>query len=313
VRRHQIIYYFVLFNILLNFGCVKEEEPIETFDSYVNKIQPGDIIVANGANDTVVLLDEDGRYKDTIITGSTSAALSFPALAWDDLNKQVLISYDHTTATLDKITGVSLLDLQLSTVISNSNLTGTMPGVARLTNGELVVLEGTTTAEKFTSAGVRSGAPFMNATLIANTTDIAPMPSGDFVVCSSNAANTVRTYNSSGTLLNTATSVTPAPTLGAAVAASGCAVGPNGEIAIVFSGTTDGVRLFNSTLTTGTWNFIDTNVFVTPTKIAFKSNGNMLVLDTTFNHIVEISSTGSLVRTFGSDFLATPLAILVVP
>lgn len=300
--------------VLLTFltSCLlKNESPIGSSSNDVNLIQSGDIIVTNAGNDTIVLLDEDGSYKASLVDSQSDAALIYNGLAYDTANDQILYVNDHTTAFYDAVKAISLYDGATSTVISNSNLTGTMPGLARLTGGELLVLETTTTAEKFLANGTRSGAPFI-ATLTATVADVNPLSTGGFVTCSSGTANTVRTYNAAGVVQATATSAAPVPSLGA-LASTSCVQDSTGQIIVAYSGATDAVRVYNSTMSTTVWTFTDTNVLTTPGKLAVKSNGNILVTDTAFNHIVEISAAGALVRVIGGAVLSTPNNILVVP
>ena len=300
-----------LFTLLLMTSCLTKEDPTETHGSSVNLIKSGDIIVANTGNDTIMHLDEDGEFIEALIDSSTDPSLIFNAIAWDDSLDQLLVAYDSTVATSDKIIGISLWDGTVSTVLSNSNLTGTLTGVARLTNGSLVVLEGTTTMELFSIAGVRSGNPFSSA-ITANGVDVQPLSNGGYVVCSTGTANTVRTYSAAGVLAATATSALPLPTLGA-LAASSCKQNAAGQIIVAYSGATDHIRAYNSTLTTIAWTFNDANVLATPGKIAFRENGNILITDTGMNHIVELNSSGGFVRTIGGSVLTTPVSIVVVP
>lgn len=297
--------------LLLTSCILKDESPIESSSDEVNLIQSGDIVVTNAANDTIILLDSDGNYKDVLVDSQTDATLLFNGLAFDSVNEQLLYTHDSTTGALDAVKSISLFDGSVSTVISNSNLNGTLPGVARLTGGDLVVLEGTGTAEKFLANGTRSGAPFMT-TLTTTVADITKLSTGGFVTCSSGTANTVRTYNAAGAQQAMATSQSPLPTLGA-LAATSCSTDSSGRIIVAYSGATDAVRVYDSTMATVEWTFTDTNVLTTPGKLSVRSNGNILVLDTAFNHIVEISSSGALVRVIGGAVLATPSNIVVIP
>ena len=81
---------------------------------------------------------------------------------------------------------------------------------------------------------------------------------------------------------------------------------------MVYSGTVDAVRAYNSTLTTTLWTYIDTNTLVTPGKIAIRPNGNLLIADQNFDHLVELNSNGGFVGTIGGVGLSDPLNIAVV-
>lgn len=298
--------------IFLVASCVlNTESPIETSSDLVNLIQRGDIVVSNSGNDSIILLDSDGNYKDTLVSEQTSTTILFNGLAYDSINKEVLFNYDHTTAALDAVKAIDLYDGSVRTVISNSQLNGTLPGVARLTNGDLVILEGTNGAEKFDANGVRVGNPFLTG-LTTNIADVTRLIDGGMVICSSGTANTVRIYAATGGAATaTATSVSPGPTLGA-LASTSCTQGDDGTIYVAYSGGTDAVRAYSSNLSTVLWTFTDTNVLTTPGKLAVSASGTILVTDTAFHHIVEISSTGSLVRVIGGAALNVPNNIVVV-
>jgi hypothetical protein len=301
----------ILLSLLLSSCILKNESPLESSSSEGNLIQSGDIVVTNAGNDTIVLLHEDGSYKDTLVDSQSDTQLIFNGLAYDAIHKNILFTYDHLTAVYDAVKTIDLYDGAVNTLITNNNLQGTLPGLARLTGGDLVVLEGTNTAEKFLANGTRSGTPFL-ATLTTNVADITRLSNGGFVTCSSGTANTVRTYNAAGVVQATATSASPTPTLGA-LAATSCTQNSAGNIIVAYSGATDAVRMYNSSLSTVIWTFTDTNVLTTPGKISLRQNGNILITDTGFHHIVEIDPNGALVRVIGGAVLSTPNNIVVIP
>lgn len=297
--------------LLFSSACIlSSESPVETSSDDVNLIQRGDIVISNINTDSIVLLDENGVYKATLVDSQIDATLIYNGLHFDEVNNELLFIYDSTTAVLDAVKKIDLYDGTVTTVLSNSNLTGTMNALARLTGGDLLVTETTTTAEKFNSSGVRQGAPFIS-TLTATIADINPTITGGFIACSSGTANTVRTYTSAGVVQATATSAAPVPSLGA-LAATSCVQAADGTIYVAYSGATDAVRAYNSTMTTTLWTFTDTNIFTTPGKMALRENGNILVTDTGFHHIVEIDTNGALVQVIGGTVLNNPAHIAVV-
>jgi hypothetical protein len=310
----------LLIPLLIFSSCIlTDESPIETSSDAANLIQSGDIIVTNLSNDSIILLDSDGNYKDVLVDSQTDSTLIYNGLNYDTANNQILFVHDSTIALLDSVKAISLYDGTVSTVISNSFLTGVMPGLTRLTGGELLVLETTATAEKFLADNSRvggAGAAFMNATLTATVTDIASLSTGGFVACNTATAVTARTYTSAGVTVATATSALPVnaanATLGA-LGASSCIEDLTGQVIVAYSGATDAVRAYTSSLSAPVWTFADTNILTTPGKLAVKANGNILITDTAFNHIVELNSTGGLVRVIGGTVLAGPNNILVVP
>ena len=302
---------FVFPLMLLSSCLLKNESPIESSSDNANLIQSGDIVVANTGNDSIILLSSNGTYKTTLYDEATSGNV-FNALGYDTLNNQILWTYDHGTSLFDAVNAFALYDGAVSVVMSNSNLQGTLPGVARLTGGQLSVLEGATTLEQFTSAGVRVGNPLSSA-LITTTVDLNPLLTGGFIVCSNVTATTVRTYSAAGVLSATATSATPTPSLGA-LTATGCIQNASGQVIVAYSGATDYVRVYSSAaMTTVVWDFINQNVLTSPGKLAVRENGNILVTDTGLNQIVEISSAGAFVQVIGGSVLSVPNSILVVP
>lgn len=305
---------FILLSLLGLSSCLlTDESPLESNSNDVNLIQSGDLVVVNAGNDTIVLLDSEGTYKSVLFDSQTDGTLSFGGLAYDSINKKVLFTYDSTTAALDSVRSIDLFDGSSNVLISNANLTGTLPGLARLTGGELMVLEGTNTVEKFLSTGVRSGNPFL-ATLTTNVTDLSKLSTGGFVTCSTGTANTVRTYNAAAAIQATATSGTPVgvPALGA-IPATSCIEDISGNIIVSYSGATDAVRAYNSTLGAVLWTYTNTAHLTTPGKLSKRSNGNILITDTGFNHIVELDPNGVFVQIIGGSVLSTPSNIVVIP
>lgn len=301
-----------IITLFISSSCIiSSDSPIETSSNDVNLIQRGDIIVSNINTDSIVLLDSEGNFKETLVDSPIDNTLLLTGLHWDSVNEEVLYIHDSTTNTLDAIKAISLFDGSVRTVLSNNQLGAVLPALARLSAGDLLIVEQNSTAEKFNSSGVRQGAPF-TAALTATVADIAPLMSGGFVTCSSGTANTVRTYNLAGVVQATATSATPVPSLGALAATSCVQDQTSGVIYVAYSGATDAVRAYNSTLTTVLWTFTDTNVFTTPGRMSLRPNGNILVTDTAFHHIVEIDTNGALVQVLGGTVLNNPAHITVV-
>lgn len=301
----------VLILISLLSGCLlKDDSPVESSSDDVNLIQSGDIVIVNNNSDAILLLNSDGTYKEALVDSPTDATLLFGGVTYDRTNNQLLYLHDSTTNANDAVRAISLYDGEVSTYLTNSNLAGVLPGLARLTGGELVVLETTTVVEKFLADRTRI-TPF-TPTLTATVLDIRDLNDGGFMVCNNATTNSVRTFSVAGVTVATATSASPAPSLGA-LAPSGCDQGPNGNIAVVYSGATDSVRMYNSALSTISWTFSDNNVLTTPGRLSVGPNGHTYVIDTGFNHIVEIDENGSLVQTIGGTVLSGPAQILVVP
>lgn len=298
--------------LIISSSCIlSSESPVETSSDDVNLIQIGDIIVSNVNTDSIVLLDSEGNFKETLVDSPVDNTLLLTGLHWDNVNDEVLYIHDSTTNALDAVKAIDPYDGSVRTVLSNNQLGAVLPAVARLSGGDLLIVEQNSTAEKFNASGVRQGAPF-TAALTATVADIAPLTTGGFVTCSSGTANTVRTYNLAGVQQAMATSALPTPSLGALASTSCVQDQDSGVIYVAYSGATDAVRAYNSTLSTVLWTFTDTNVLTTPGKLSLRPNGNILVTDTGFHHIVEIDPNGALVQTLGGTVLNNPAHITVV-
>lgn len=185
---------FALLSLLL--GCVlKEDSPVESFNNAGNVIQSGDIVVINTPNDSILLLDRNGNYKSTLVNEADPASVILGGLNYDSVSKRILFTYDHATASLDELRGISLFNARVDTVLNNSFLTATntFGAPARLTNGDYLILETATTVEKFSSSFVRqtTTAPFSTAFLISANVQLEALSTGGFLACATGTANTV--------------------------------------------------------------------------------------------------------------------------
>lgn len=309
---------FLLF-VLILMACTSciltDESPIASTSDEVNLIQKGDIVVTNSGNDSVVLLNDDGSFKATLVDSQTDAAILYNALIYDSLNKTIIYNFDHTTNTFDAIRKLDAFEGESSTLLTNGNLNSTMQGLARLTDGGLIVLKNTTLIEKFNSLGQRVTVNFPLTFPTANTVDVASMINGQFMVCSSGTTNTVRTYTAAGVINVTPviTSAVPTPALAPASGASSCIQADDGTVYVVFPAT-PAVRAYNSTMTTTLWTYQDTNTLTAgqTSKITIRANGNLLIADRGYDHLVELTKDGAFVRTIGGVGLSDPLNIAVM-
>lgn len=296
-------------------SCIlSSDSPIESSSDEVNLVQKGDIVVTNSGNDSIVLLNDDGSFKATLVDSITDAAILFNALIYDTLNKTIIYNFDHTTNSFDAIKKLDLYEGEATTLISNGNLNSTLQGLARLTNGDLVVLKNTTLIEKFNALGQRVTVNFPLTYPAATTVDVAPMINGQFMVCSSSTTNTLRTYTAAGVINATpvVTSTSPTPAL-AASGMSSCIQAADGTVYVVYS-TIATVRAYNSAMTTTLWTYTDSNTLTAgqTSKIAIRSNGNLLIADRGYDHLLELTKDGAFVGVIGGVGLSDPLNIAVV-
>lgn len=305
--------YLTLFALTLFMqSCLVEKDPINTTDNDVNLIKSGDLIVSNTGNDTVVILDRDGNFKDYLYKSDfNDASVIYSALAFDSASKEILLGIDNSGTTVDRILSFNKYSMDRTTYLVDPNLNSTLPAVARAAGGTLLVGKTTNTVEKFSSGKTRVGAPFM-ATITANVSDVIALANGNFLTCSTGTVATVRTFTIAGVTVATATSALPTPTLGA-LPATGCAELSNGNIAVVYSGATDYVRIYNSALSVIVATYTaSTLALSTPGKATALSNGSVLVADSVLNQLIEVNQAGELVRTITGPF-AAPISVLSVP
>ncbi len=280
--------------------------PDETTDSATSGseedadcIVSGDIIVSNSGSDALVVLNSDGTFKN-IAYSVSSATENLYGVSWSALTGEILVVVDG----VDRVVAIDPVTCTNRTVIIDTNLTGTLRGVTQLTGGDILVSE-TSNIERFGSNGnrVTSGWPLAAQT---GATGLSALANGGFVHCSM-TADVVRTYNSSGTQVATRASGIVGTT-----DAMDCFVMADGSIATTWSGTSDTVSIYSSALAPVAL-YSNTAYLAAPGGIAQRANGNLLVVDRVYNTVVEITTAGALVTTFGQGLLSTPEYILVMP
>lgn len=262
------------------------------------------IIVASSLNQSVVLLDPEGRFvrELLVLDGSTTDAPT--GITLFDQNS-VLVAVDGVDRVVK--TFVDIGTTSAENFIINANLTGTLGHLARLVSGDILVVE-TSNVERFTSSGTRVTAGAWPKALQTTMTGIDPLPSGGFVACST-GTDVIRAYDDNGTQTATASSGIAGTT-----DVRDCAVAADGRVAAAFNGTTDTIRIYSSSsLAVTSCNYSDTTLLGDPRAIAFRPNGNLLAVDGTQNTIIEINSACAFVRTYSSSSLATPIDIKVIP
>jgi hypothetical protein len=288
---------------LLNISCSPEENTNSSTDGSeapVNCIVSGDIVVSNSGSDSLVVLNSDGTFK-TMAFNVPSATENLYGITWSALTGEILVAVDG----VDRVVAVDPVDCSNRTVVLDVNLTGTIRGITQLTSGDILISE-TNNIERFGSNGNRVAAGWPLAAQTA-ASGLSALSNGGFVHCST-TTDVVRTYSSTGVQAATRSSGIAGTT-----DAMDCFVMSNGQIVTTWSGTSDTVSIYTSTLTPVT-SFSNTAYLAAPGGIAQRANGgNLLVVDRTYNHIVEITTAGVLVGTFGSGLLSTPEFILVVP
>ncbi|WP_127714253.1 hypothetical protein [Halobacteriovorax sp. HLS] len=291
----QLLLLTMLFLIM---GCV--EEPIETFSNFV--VQPGDVVVTNITNDSVVLLDSTGNFKRVLYDVQNNVEVPY-GVGWKADTLEVLVAVDGA----DRVMAISAVDGSARALIQTPFLSGSIRGVAQLTDGSIIVAE-SNGVEKFDTNGNRITTGFPLTGGINNVENVYPKADGGFIVCA-RGGDVVRTYTAAGVLQNSTASG-----IGGTTDGYGCTELSDGTIATSWSGSTDTVSIYNSSLSSASATYNDTTTVPSPRGVAQLANGNLIVADATYHHIIEINpADGSFVGTFSSYGLSSPNQIYVIP
>lgn len=278
--------------------------PVGTGGSFSNYI-----VVGSAGSQTVTLLDPNGNVVRDLLRLDPTTTEEPRGFAMFD-SSRILISIEGgATAGVDRVMIVDL-NSDYSSAQNfhlSGNLSGTLFGVARLASGDVIVTE-TNAVERFLSNGNRvtsGGWPF---SLQTAGTGLAALSNGGFIHCST-GSDVVRAYNNAGTQTSTVASGIAATT-----DARDCAVSAGGLVGAAFNGTTDTIRVYStSALSSVVYSFSNLTILANPTALSFRPNGNVLAVDNTLGHIVEITSAGSLLTTYVPSAVNSPTAIMVVP
>lgn len=294
----------MFFVMMTQVGC---NPPADSFAT-LNESQgfSGHIIVANSLSKSVVLLNSEGAVVRSLAALDKTSA-EFPAgVGLYNNNREVLVTIEGGA---DRV-GKSTLDSGVfdQGFIINGNLTGTLRGITQLVGGDIIVTEGGA-IERFINPGLRqtTGWPITPVTGGATLRPVAS--TGGFIHCAY-TSDVIRVYSSTGT--QTATQVSG---IVGTTDAFGCGVSPENRVAVAWNGTTDTVRIYQDlTLTNGTASsYSNLTLLGNPQALDFLPNGNVIVADFTNNLLVEVSATGTLVRTIASPGVAGPISLVVVP
>lgn len=297
------------FLITLVFGCKQEPVPTSTPTATEpeNLIMPGDLIVVNMTSDSLLHFDSNGAYKG-VLYDVDNIGESIYDVAWKADTQEIMFTVNGSP----RVGAISVVDGTYRSLITNANLTGTLRGLTQIPGGDILVIE-TANVERFTTAGVRrtsvSGVTWPNTfSATAAPEQIVTTSNGELIICGSANINrfTVNAVRVGEAVVSAIVGTT---------AANGCVELDNGSIAVAFSGTTDTIRTVASGMTQASIASIysDLAVLASPHSLTKALNGNILTVDTVFNQIVELTSTGTFVRTLGGSLLGTPNSIFSVP
>ncbi|WP_372655135.1 hypothetical protein [Halobacteriovorax sp.] len=289
---------FTLLTTVLLLSC--NQDPIPTTSSFV--VTPGDIVVSNITNDSVVLYSSDGDFKRVLYDVQNNAEVPY-GVGWKHDTLEVMVAVDGS----DRVMGISAIDGSTRTIIQSASLSGSIRGVTQLVDGSILIAE-SNGVEKFTTDGVRVTDGFPINGGINNVENVFAKSDGGFIVCA-RGGDVVRTYQSDGTMDDSTASG-----IGGTTDGYGCTELDDGNIVTAWSGGTDTIAFYDSGLNDAGYSYNDSSTLPSPRGVAQLENGNIIAADATYHHLVEIdSTTGEFVGILASSGLSTPNQIVVIP
>lgn len=300
--------------IFLVVSCAKKPSDDSAEETGV-AFTSGDIVVSNAGSDAVLLFDSAGKFKRVLVSLDTTAGEAVTGIVLNKVTRQILVAVDG----VDRVLAVNQDDGEVSSFIINANLTGTIRGITQLVNGDILVVE-TSNIERFSSVGARrvtdvtDGSGTWPKALQTTGSEVSARADGGFVHCST-GADVVRTYGADAVQV-----ASVASGIAATTDVSSCVSAPSdAAVYAMFSGTTDTLRKLDPVTLATTWSYSNLTILSTPTGLGVRSNGNILALDSVFNHVVEVSAAGTLVGILEGndvdidDMLSSPQFIYVIP
>lgn len=284
-------------------------------------IASGDIVISNSGSKSLLLFSSSGSFKQVLGSLDNTSNEVYQGITKNSTTGHLLAVIDGTA---DSVQSFDISDGSLvGTFISNLNLTGNLRGITQLSGGDLLIVE-TNNVERFSSLGERR--TLVNSiawpqSLQTTGLGIEALSSG-FIHCSNGAAGTtdrVTIYTDDGAVSATATAAAPAPALAGTTGVNGCAADSSGAVYAMFVGAANSyLRKYSSDLSTVEWTYTSPTI-LNATGIAVRSNGTVLVLNSTLNHVVQVDADGGDSHVLQGDdvdlddLLSTPQFIYVVP
>ena len=250
-------------------------------------IQPGDIIISDNANNSVYHYDSTGKFIGILFTAQTGEVTY--GLSWNHLTNEIYISIDGA----DRIAAVKAIDKSIvDPQIATTTLNGVLRAVAVLSDGETIVTE-SNNIERFDRTNNRVvSAVWPQIGVGTGPYDINPTVDGGYIISFFNSSR-IDIHNADTTLRFRTLSSVPGT-----VRNYGTIEMSNGNIATVWNGATDTVIIYSPDLTTEILTYANPSILTDPRSIVQAANGNLLIVDGTLDHIIEITQSGDLVRTF---------------
>ncbi|MFN7729218.1 MAG: hypothetical protein ACK5P7_08685 [Bdellovibrio sp.] len=303
--------------VMFSTSCAKKPNDDVLGDVSTSVFASGDLVVSNAGSRTLLLFDTNGKFKRVLASLSNTAGEIYTGVVLNKTTGQLIVAVDGVS---DRLLAISTSGAESSYFI-DAQLTGTIRGLTQLVSGDILISE-TNNVERVSSAGtpvLRSplyGGQAWPKALQTTATGIDAMANGGFVHCST-GSDFLRTH------IDNPVGIAHVATVASGIAGTtdvmDCRSDSANNVYAVFSGTTDTVRKYPTNLASPTWSFSDLGILSTPSGMAVRADGRVLVLDTGFNHVVEISANGSTGAVMQGglvdidDLLNNPQFIYVIP
>lgn len=285
-------------------SCIKTNADLQSQDDLT--VKSDDIIVLSQGTRSVIQLDHNGQYIDTLYVAPTGSSLK--ALTWDRVNNRALVGYTYNATT--KIISITPSNKGINDFSVNAFLTATLNTLVPTVNGFLFSATPNIIRKLNYNGAYNAGSGFpLNIGPTGSIVQMATLANNQFLVCSSTSPY-IKIFNSNGVEQLSASNITPPSQ---ATTLTGCNAISTGQIAISWSGTNDTVAVYNpNNFSTALYQYTDTAILAAPKWIQKASNGNVLIGDTSFNHIVELTPKMEFVRTLGASYFSTPVQFIAL-
>ncbi len=295
----RVLFYIIFLSVLVS--CNQDPVPTESDSTAI--VSEGDIVVANTASDSVVVLNPDGSYKRVILQLDPSIDSPY-GVAWSADTQEILVSVNGSP---DRIIAINASSGVTRTLESNG-LVGNVRQLGVLSNGDVVIIE-SNNLERYTIAGARvtSGWPVTN---LQNTLEGLRISSSGNIIACSRVDDEVGVYDDDGVVVHAAIN----SGIGGTTDCYGVEELGNGNIAVSWVGTADTIAIYTSDLTTEVATYSAIEVIGNPRAIAKTVDGTQFyVLDGTYNNIHLFDNDGTYVQEINPGVLSAPNDILVIP
>jgi hypothetical protein len=286
-----------------------------------NEAISGDIIIVSGGAvastvspfplHKISLFSDQGEFKKFLYQAANVTEFLYGGDI-DTITKDFIF----TVETVDRVDRVDLNSFNIFSEILDGNLNGTtMKAITNLSDGSSVIAESPTVIEKYSSAGVRAGAPFP-ITLPTAINNLKRISGDRFIATFTTNPDSPRVYNNNGTLAATFPTTSPCTT--------NCDPYDVVELSdgrfAVNSRITHGIYLYAANLTYVGVLYLDPAIINMPSSMTLLDDGKLLVCNTSFNTCERLAISGNTATRVGSTAFINdvskvrqPTSVVVVP